>query len=135
MYYGFTRMLGEIEPSKLACLNLPKCCNAILIDRAVNDISFRRQAKVDNGKTKAELRMQDFVSTAALMTLCGFDALVMNRWATSVHANRSFAEGVFGKMVVDGASLAESAANVFAENAKKRVSWNVTCVGAGYKNA
>ena len=121
-----------ISPDKIASLNLSSCSGAILVDRASNDASFRRQAKLDNSKSKEQLRVEDFISTAALLSMCGLNAIVLNRWDTSLFANQRFIHSLFQNMLVEGISLAEAVAALDDENVKRRVAWNATCVGATY---
>jgi len=88
IYYGLGRVLSYFAPSLLAGTDARGCSLALIVDRAENDASNRRQSKLDNQKGGMALLLERPFETAALFSLSGVNAVVINQWANSLHANR-----------------------------------------------
>jgi hypothetical protein len=106
-YYGPGRCLARFEAGRLSGLNIDNCQLVVLADKAENDASYRRQSKLDNQKRPEHLSMENALETAALFSLGGANSVVLNRWATSFHANAKFMQTFFAKMMA-GATCAEA---------------------------
>jgi hypothetical protein len=87
VYYGMGRALSYCPPALVAGLTLSGCKLLVLIDRAENDASNRRQSKLDNQKTAAQLALEQPFQTAALFSLAGVNTVMMNQWSNTLHAN------------------------------------------------
>ncbi|CAM9578736.1 unnamed protein product, partial [Choristocarpus tenellus] len=69
--YAPGRCLAHFAPRYLAGINTPGCQAMILADRADNDLSRRRQSKLDTIKTVEELALEGPREVAALFSLSG----------------------------------------------------------------
>jgi tetratricopeptide (TPR) repeat protein len=94
VYYGMGRSLAYCLPSLVAGLDLSACNFVFLVDQAENDISNRRQSKLDNQKTADVLDLEQPLQTAALLSLTGVNAVILNRWASSLHMNGKLVQHV-----------------------------------------
>merc|ERR1711865_654148 len=88
VYYGMGRALSYCPPSLVAGLSLSGCKMLLLLDRAENDASNRRQSKLDNQKTAAQLALEQPFQTAALFSMAGVNTVMLNQWSNTLHANR-----------------------------------------------
>ena len=100
LYFGPGRCLARFAPNNLVGLNIDNCQMVVLVDRAENDASYRRQSKLDNQKRPGHLSLENALETAALFSLSGANCVVLNRWANSFHANgllvNTFYENLLG---------------------------------------
>jgi hypothetical protein len=87
LYYGMGRATAYCPPELIAGLDLSACNIVCLIDQAESDASNRRQSKLDNQKTAAALALEQPLQAAALFSLAGVNAVLLNRWASSLHMN------------------------------------------------
>lgn len=98
LYYGLGRCLAHFGVAQLSGLSLEGLNSVLLLARAASDVSARRVAKLDNQKTAKQLELEGSLNTAILFTLAGCNSVVVNQWATSTHAIRRFAVGLFGSL-------------------------------------
>ena len=110
LYYGPGRCLARFEPKHMCALNIDNCHLVVLADRAENDSSYRKQSKLDNQKKSAHLALENSMETAALFTLSGANCIVLNRWASSFHANARIVKSVFGGIVDKKLTVTEAVA-------------------------
>ena len=75
----------------------------MLADRADNDLTYRRAAKLDNQKRAAALALEDALETAALWSLAGVNAVLLNQWPASFHGNRRLMTRLFDALNPGGA--------------------------------
>ena len=54
---------------------------------------------MDNQKRPKSLSLENAMETAALFTLSGANCVVLNRWASSFHANATMVKMLYGSMV------------------------------------
>jgi len=133
-YYGPGRCLARFEPGLLSGLNIDNSQLVVLVDRAENDSSYRRQSKLDNQKRPDHLTLENALETAALFSLAGANSVVLNRWATSFHANSKFIETFYEKMMAGGTcseamqAFRELQAKGF-EGLKNRIKYNTVVIG------
>ena len=88
VFYGAGRSASHLPPHDLAGLNVEGCRVAMLVDRADNELTYRRQSKIDTQKKREDLALEEPLETAALWSLAGTGAVLLNQWSTSFHANR-----------------------------------------------
>ncbi|TMW62787.1 hypothetical protein Poli38472_005405 [Pythium oligandrum] len=96
-YVGPTRVLGSfVSLSSLAGMNLANACYVLLLlDRAENTTSARRQSKLDGEKAAWELALEeDPYACALLSSLCGVNAIVLNQWTTTFNSTRRLANSL-----------------------------------------
>lgn len=98
LFYGPGRLLSHLPPDRLVGLDARGCRLVMLVDQADNDMSFRRQSKVNSTRRAAALALERPVEAAALWTLAGAGGVVVNQWASSFHANRRLVTRFFGAM-------------------------------------
>lgn len=97
LYVGANRVVGSCLPfERLMAMNLSLNCHVLLLlDRAENAKSIRRQSKLDSEKCAWELTLEDdSYATAALLTLSGINVLLLNQWPTTFTSNRRLANGL-----------------------------------------
>jgi len=98
LFYGLERFLAYAGIETIAGLHTSKCGAAILVDRAANDVSYRRQSKLDNQKDTEILRLEDSLGTAAILSMSGVNTIVQNQWANSMWANKMLISNLFGAL-------------------------------------
>ncbi len=102
--YGLGPTLAHFPPKRVAGMSAAGLRLAMLVGRSATGSSLRRLAKLANKKTNEESALEGSVETAVLLSLCGVDTIVGNRWATSLTANRRLAlallQGVKGGSTV-----------------------------------
>ena len=108
VYYGPGKASACLPPADVAGLSIEGVRTAFLIDRADNDMTHRRQTKIDTQKTKAEMLLEGPVETAALWSLAGAGSLVCNQWATSFYANRLLLDRLLEGLGERGMSVGEA---------------------------
>ena len=85
LHYGalFAYCPGKVSaflsPRDAVCLNLKQLALLVISDMGLSDASYRRQNSVDNLKTPHEVRMEDPLSFASILSLAGAGSLVINR--------------------------------------------------------
>jgi len=92
LYQGAGPLLCHMLPALLSTLNLDKCQCAVLLDRAENEVSERRQNKLDTSILPSIIQLRDAWATAGLLSLRGVNAVLLNQW--SMDAARNHAAGV-----------------------------------------
>ncbi|KAJ0410468.1 hypothetical protein P43SY_002800 [Pythium insidiosum] len=98
-YVGPSRVIGSMLPlPTLAAMNLSASCYVLLLlDRAENAGTARRQSKIDSDKPRWQLELENDPYVCALLcSLCGVNALVMNQWTSTFHSARRLANAVLG---------------------------------------
>ncbi|GBG31291.1 Cilia- and flagella-associated protein 46 [Hondaea fermentalgiana] len=85
LFSGLGSFLAQVDPGAVAALDMRHCWSAVLIDRAVNDASYRFQSEQEASLSAAALQLKQPVETAALLSLCGVNAIVQHQWACTVH--------------------------------------------------
>ena len=80
----------------------------MILDNVSNDASSRRQAKLDNKKSRAQLALEQPVRTAELLSLTGVGSVVVNRWANSFYMNEYMLQQVLRRSSGDGETLAHA---------------------------
>ncbi len=98
LFYGVERFLAYAGPETVAGLNITKCGAAFIIDRSANDVSYRRQSKLDNQKDPEMLKIEDSLGTAAILSLSGVNTILQNQWPNSMWANKNLVSNVFGSL-------------------------------------
>lgn len=97
VFVGGNRVVGSSLPfERLMAMNLSLNCHVLLLlDRAENAKSLRRQSKLDSEKCTWELALEDDgYATVALLTLSGINVLLVNQWSTTFTSNRRLANGL-----------------------------------------
>ncbi|CAM9187724.1 unnamed protein product [Sphacelaria rigidula] len=107
LYYGPGRCLSKLRPRHLAGLSV-NCQAAILIDRANNDTSHRRESKQDTVKSKEQIELERPVQVAALFSLVGCQSVVLNMWPTTFYNNRRIFCSLFRGWGDEGLTLGEA---------------------------
>lgn len=85
IFCGLGAFFAQVQPGALAAVDMRKRSTAILLDRAVNDASYRFQSEHEAKLTSIELQLEQPVETAALLSICGVNSIVQHQWACSVH--------------------------------------------------
>ena len=88
LFYGLGSALSYFSPSKLVGLRLNGCQMALLLGNTATDGSYRRQGKLNNQKVPEMIKLERSRESAAMMSMCGVNSVVVNNWANSLHANR-----------------------------------------------
>ncbi|KAJ1461834.1 hypothetical protein M885DRAFT_506981, partial [Pelagophyceae sp. CCMP2097] len=88
VFVGAGRATSHLAPAELAPLSIEGCRVALILDRADTDAAYRRQAKVDTEKSMVDVALEEPLAVAALWSLAGTGAVLVNQWATSFYANR-----------------------------------------------
>ena len=110
VFYGAGRSASHLPPADLAGLNVEGCRVTLLVDRADNELTYRRQSKIDTQKKREDLALEEPLETAALWSLAGTGAVLLNQWSTSFHANRLLLDRVLEGMAESGMTLGEALA-------------------------
>merc|ERR1712139_80228 len=92
MFFGVGRCLAYVPPTSIAGMRLGSCRVALLVDRAENDASNRRQSKLDNLKTFAQRELERPLQTAALFSTVGVRTIMLNRHCNTIASNCSLVE-------------------------------------------
>lgn len=83
VYFGFCRFLSEFDPASLSALQCSNVSFVHLADRLVNIPSYKRQNVLDNPKTEPRRALESPFNTAALLTLRGVDAILLNQYSVA----------------------------------------------------
>jgi hypothetical protein len=83
LFLGFGKFLSFLSAEKFANVDLEQMTLLFLIDRAVNENSFRRQAKADSSKHWMERSLERPYVTALLASVNGATTVVVNQYAVS----------------------------------------------------
>ena len=108
VFYGAGRSGSHLPPADLAGLNVEGCRVAMLLDRADNELTYRRQSKIDTQKKRDDLALEEPLETAALWSLAGTGAVLLNQWSTSFHANRLLLNKLLDGMSDMGLTMGEA---------------------------
>jgi len=140
LFYGLERFLAYAGVETVAGLSISKCGAAIIVDRAANDVSYRRQSKLDNKKDAETLSLEDCLGAAAILSLSGVNIIVQNQWSNSMWANKILITKLFealrdsktksiGEAVCSALQRSGSDVEDQAERLKCRVKFNTIVYG------
>ena len=118
VFYGAGRLASHLPPTHLAGLSLDALRVVLLVDRCDNEQSYRRQSKLDTQKTSGELRLEEPLEQAALWSLAGAGAVLLNQWPASFHANRQLLERLLESLSKGGGNTTLGDALCFATDAR-----------------
>jgi len=109
------RALAHFPPSLLSGLSIKGCNLCLLVDRADNDQTSRRQGKLDTLKSNAEVAAEEALSAAVLFSLAGANAVVMNQWETTFYSNGRLVRRLFENLVKGKQQLGEAVHNALQQ--------------------
>jgi hypothetical protein len=91
LYMGPGALLCHMAPTLVSTLNLETCQCVVLLDRAENEVSERRQNKIDTSILPSNVQLRDPWATAALLSLRGVNGVLLNQWTMDAARNHSAA--------------------------------------------
>ncbi|XP_068184453.1 cilia- and flagella-associated protein 46 isoform X2 [Antennarius striatus] len=87
VYLRRERFLEHIPAAKLAALDLPGCCLAVLFESDQSDSSVLHRSPPDMTSSGGQLTVGRSLQTALLLSLHGVGGVVLNQWSSSRHQN------------------------------------------------
>ena len=87
LYYGMGRFLNYVGTHAVARTSMPGCRVALLVDRVQSEEVWRRQTIADSRRGAAEVAAEQPYDTAALLSLRGCLAVVLNTLPTLADEN------------------------------------------------
>lgn len=100
LYQGPGALLTQLQPGLVSTLNLEKTQGIVLLDRAENEVSERRQNKIDTAILPSLVSLRDPWATAALLSMRGSNAILLNQWSMCAPRNHAAAVAVVGEGVL-----------------------------------
>merc|ERR1719263_76281 len=91
LYQGPGALLTQLQPGLVSTLNLETTQGIVLLDRAENEVSERRQNKIDTAILPSLVSLRDPWATAALLSLRGVNGVLLNQWTMDAARNHSAA--------------------------------------------
>ena len=100
LYQGPGALLTQLQPGLVSTLNLETTQGIVLLDRAENEVSERRQNKIDTAILPSLVSLRDPWATAALLSMRGSNAILLNQWSMCAPRNHAAAVAVVGEGVL-----------------------------------
>ncbi|XP_034040296.1 cilia- and flagella-associated protein 46 [Thalassophryne amazonica] len=87
IYMGMERFMANIQPAKLAVLNMSECRMAVLFDLLQKKGSILAQSNPNLHNSVWKLSLEKPLETALLLSLGGVGSIVLNQWHSSPQSN------------------------------------------------
>lgn len=120
LFLGLGSLFSYAKPSALSSLSTAKCAAAVVLDQTYNDLAFRKKSQRDSKCKSPELQLQQPLETAAILSMCGTNSILINQWSNPIETNLGlFSRCIAPALASSSQSLAESVKDYFSVDEKK----------------